>query len=391
MKRFLVLILLLSFIFQFCKSTNNSDKKQSTEVRGVWLTNVDSKVLDSRENIAEAMRFLAEHNFNIVYPVVWNNGRTLYPSDVMEDNFGIRISSRFEGRDPLKELVDEAHKNGLTVIPWFEYGFSSSHNKDGGIIIEKKPEWAARDRDGKLLKKNGFEWMNAYHPEVRQFIMDLLLEVVENYDVDGIQGDDRLPAQPVEGGYSDYTKQLYADEHNGKMPPEDYQNEDWKEWRADKLSDFAEQVYGEIKAVDSDLIVSWAPSIYPWSKNEYLQDWPGWYRRGAGDIFHPQVYRRNFDDYQQAFKTLSSENLGIEKPQEIVYPGILMNLGDWVMSSNYLSKLIEFNRKNGFKGEVYFFYEGLRKNDDKLAKLLKNNYYTEPAKLPFTPNFKLEQ
>jgi uncharacterized lipoprotein YddW (UPF0748 family) len=386
MKKIFVIMILISILFQFC----TPPEPETTELRGVWLTNVDSKVLDSRKNIAEAMKFLAEHNFNIVYPVVWNNGRTLYPSEVMEKHFGVKISSRFQGRDPLKELIKAAHKNGLAVIPWFEYGFSSSHKKDGGLIIEKKPEWAARDKQGALLKKNGFEWMNAYHPDVQQFMLDLLTEVARNYQVDGIQGDDRLPAQPVEGGYSEFTKNLYTREHNGEMPPEDPHNSEWKEWRADKLSDFAERVYREIKNIDSDLIVSWAPSIYPWSYDEYLQDWPEWYRRGVGDIFHPQVYRRDFDNYVKAFRTLSPDTLSIDNPENIIYPGVLMNLGDWVMAPEYLSKSVEFNRKNGFQGEVYFFYEGLRKNNNKLARLLKKQIYNEPAKLPFTPNFKLD-
>ena len=30
--------------------------------------------------------------------------------------------------------------------------------------------------------------MNAFHPEVQEFMTNLILEVVENYDVDGIQG-----------------------------------------------------------------------------------------------------------------------------------------------------------------------------------------------------------
>ena len=61
------------------------------ELRGVWLTNVDSDVLDSRENIEEAMAFLAEHNFNVVFPVVWNDAATMYPSTVMDTLVGRRI------------------------------------------------------------------------------------------------------------------------------------------------------------------------------------------------------------------------------------------------------------------------------------------------------------
>ncbi|MGA1496117.1 MAG: family 10 glycosylhydrolase, partial [Rhodothermales bacterium] len=47
------------------------------EVRGVWLTDVDSDLLSSREHIEEGMRYLAENGFNVVYPVVWNGGYTL--------------------------------------------------------------------------------------------------------------------------------------------------------------------------------------------------------------------------------------------------------------------------------------------------------------------------
>ena len=53
-----------------CTPSGREATAQPTELRGMWLTNVDSHVLDSRANIAEAMEFLAAHHFNIVFPVV---------------------------------------------------------------------------------------------------------------------------------------------------------------------------------------------------------------------------------------------------------------------------------------------------------------------------------
>ena len=67
------------------------------------------------------------------------------------------------------------------------------------------------------------------------------LDVVKNYDVDGIQGDDRLPAMPAEGGYDDYTLQLYATENNGKAPPVDPKEPSWLQWKADRLSAFGKK------------------------------------------------------------------------------------------------------------------------------------------------------
>ncbi|MGH7999828.1 MAG: glycoside hydrolase family 10 protein, partial [Brasilonema sp.] len=147
------------------------------EIRGVRLTTTDSKVFHSRQNIAEAMDFLAETGFNVVFPVVWNKGATMYPSQLMRQTFDIEINPQFVGRDPLAEVVTEARRVGLKVIPWFEYGFASSYNLNGGTLLAKKPEWAARDREGNLLKKNGFEWLNALNPEVQSFMLNLVLEV----------------------------------------------------------------------------------------------------------------------------------------------------------------------------------------------------------------------
>ena len=243
-------------VFQTCNPRSSDLTSQSTEIRGVWLTNVDSDVLLTRKSISAAMQFLKDNNFNVVFPVVWNYAKTLYPSEVMDSLFGASINPLYKSRDPLLEVIEESHIRGIKIIPWFEYGFSSSHKKNGGIILNKRPEWSAKDVKGNLLTKNGFEWMNAYHSEVQNFLLSLVLEVVTNYDIDGIQGDDRLPAQPVEGGYSAYTVDLYQSSHNGMNPRQDCRDPEWMRWRADRLNGFAERLYREVKSVKPDIIVS---------------------------------------------------------------------------------------------------------------------------------------
>lgn len=362
-----------------------------TEVRGVWLTNVDSEVLDSREAIDDAMRKLAEANFNVVYPVVWNGGYTLYPSAVMDSLFGASIDPRFEGRDPLADLVEAGEQYGLVVIPWFEFGFSSSYNENGGRLLAQFPAWAARDADGGLLTKNGFEWMNPYHPEVQDFLLALILEVVRAYDVDGVQGDDRLPANPSEGGYSAYTDSLYRADHAGAAPPRDTKDPDWLRWRADRLNQFGKRVYEAVKAEDPGLLVTWSPSVFPWAYEEYLQDWPSWLAGGYADLLHPQVYRYDLDAYRATLGNLNADTLsmllpaGTELPEDYkqrIAPGVLMRVGDYVIDEPYLFAALRANRDAGFPGEVFFFYEGLTANDGRLFQALKDSLYTEPARFP---------
>ena len=85
--------LVLAAAFAGCSTAQTLQTPLPVELRGVWLTNVDSRVLESRTQIAEAMQFLADHNFNVVYPVVWNKAMTLYRSEVMKSYFGIEIDT----------------------------------------------------------------------------------------------------------------------------------------------------------------------------------------------------------------------------------------------------------------------------------------------------------
>jgi uncharacterized lipoprotein YddW (UPF0748 family) len=348
------------------------------ETRGVWLTNTDSRVLRSKQSITEAMEFLAQTGFNVVFPVVWNKAFTLYPSQVMRDRFGIEIDPLYKGRDPLAELVVEAKRVGLAVIPWFEYGFASSYNQNGGHLLAKKPEWAARDSGGNLLKKNNFEWLNALDPEVQDFLLSLVLEVAKNYDIDGIQGDDRMPALPSEGGYDTKTVQRYKQQFN-QNPPSNPKDQQWLQWRADILTDFLVRLYQEVKAINPDILVSLAPSVYDWGLREYLQDAKCWIDRGLADMIHPQLYRRDFRSYRILVDRLITQQFTAQQLPQLA-PGILIKLGSsYRITPEHLLQVIEYNRSCGIQGEVFFFYEGLRDDNDALAKVLRYGPYAKPA------------
>ncbi len=166
-----------------------------------------------------------------------------------------------------------------------------------------------RGYSGKILVSNGgFEWMNGINPQVQNFMKSLFLEVVTKYDVDGVQGDDRLPAMPVAGGYDTYTVELYKQEHGGQSPPQNGKDAAWITWRTDKLTAFLGNLYSAVKAIKPNLQVSSSPSIY--------------------------------------------HSMG----------GVLIQSGSWNPTEEYLNAMITENRNNGIKGEVMFFYEGLKKH-----------------------------
>ena len=111
--------------------------------------------------------------------------------------------------------------------------------------------------------------MNAFDPEVQDFMISLLVEAVENYDLDGIQGDDRLPALPSLAGYDSLTVARYENEF-GSQPPKNYLDSQWVDWRAGLLNQFMKRIHDELKAVDPEIIISVSPSIFPWSKERLV-------------------------------------------------------------------------------------------------------------------------
>jgi uncharacterized lipoprotein YddW (UPF0748 family) len=360
MKLFISFLLALLILSQTACSQKPINIASSEPIRGTWITNVGSSILSSRDSIKAGVKLCKDNGLNHIFVVVWNQGKTLHPSAVTQQYIGVKQDGRYIGRDPLQEIIEEAHAQNIKVHAWFEFGFSYAYKDSNSIWVQKYPEWAGRNNKGALLQKNGFFWWSSIRPDVQQMLKELVGEVVANYNIDGIQGDDRMPAMPGEGGYDSFTVELYKKEHNGMNPPSSPFDSAWIQWKADKLSAFGKDLYHYVKRIKKDCMVSWAPSIYPWSKEQYLQDWPTWLKEGYADFIIPQMYRYNIKAYEQLLKDLQQQVPATLKHK--IYPGMLTSLGDGYQSNKILTnQMIDLNRKYGFQGEVFFYFETLHR------------------------------
>ena len=349
------------------------------ELRGVWIANTGSTVLESRAEIAQTMEVLRAHGINTVYPVMWSKGLTCYPSAVAKEVVGSAIDPRYGDRDPLEQVIYEAHRRGIEVVAWLEYGFAAEHAKKPTTLLKRNPKWAAVGPDGKRVEKNDFTWANAFDPEVQSFVTDMVVELAQAYDIDGLQGDDRLPALPSTGGYDAATLKAWA-QHSGSTKKPEPKDEAWVAWRADRLSDWLAQLQTTVRGFGG-LQLSSSPSCYPWGLNEYLQDAQAWAERGLVDALHPQVYRYDLPAYVRTLREQTSALQRRDGP--LLAPGVLVKSGSYVISSEYLLGAVQANRDAGCAGEVHFFLEGLRERDDALLKALHAGPYRTEALAPW--------
>ncbi len=375
MKRLIITLLIVFNLSLFAQPLQ--------QFRATWMTNVDSYVLTTDASIVEAVNYLSSIGINVIFPVVYNKGYTVYPSAIMDSLFGVPVipETGFQNRDFLERLVIEAHRVGIEVIPWFEFGFSSSYSLNGGHIVAKFPSWATKNNQGNLVVKNGFDWLSGINPEVQNYMISLITEVLDNYDVDGVQGDDRLPAMPYEGGYDSVTVAIYKSEHAGASPPNNPFDTNWKRWRADKLNQFFIRMRDSVKSRGDHIILSSSPTPYPWGYDEYLQDSRYWAQNNVVDNIIPQLYRYDFSGYQSVL-TQSLSLIRSVNP-DIYFAGVLIKAGSWSITPTLISQIINLNRTNNVNGECTFFYEGLRLNNNEIGNLLGSDFYNTPALVPY--------
>jgi uncharacterized lipoprotein YddW (UPF0748 family) len=370
------------------QSTAKPATEPTTEIRGVWLTNIDSEVLFRTDRVAEAVNTLSRLNFNTLYPTVWNWGYTLYPSSVAQKAIGQSMDPNqgLKGRDILKEVTELGHKKGMTVIPWFEFGFMAP--ADSKLALNY-PQWLTQRHDKSTVWLEGNlhqrVWLNPLNLEVQQLITHLVLEIVQNYGVDGIQFDDHF-GYPADFGYDPDTVKLYRQEHKGKLPPTNPQDKEWVRWRADKITAFMKQLTVAIKQVRPQAIISLSPNPQDFSLNSFLLDWKQWEEQGLIDELVLQVYRFDLKAYRREISDISVQAAQNKIPFAV---GILSGLKGRPVPIQQIQEQVSEARRQNLKGVSFFFYESLwnlGKESAQDRQIAFQNLFAQPVPRPIRPS-----
>jgi uncharacterized lipoprotein YddW (UPF0748 family) len=324
------------------------------ELRGVWLTANDMPTLRDRGRMQAAVAQLAALGFNTLYPVVWNGGMAYYPSGVSEGRGLQSFTYRgLQGQDLLAELVAEAHGHDLLVVPWFEFGFMAPPDSE---LARRHPQWLTRRRDGGLTSISAageVVWLNPFRPEVQQLIRELVLEIVGQYEVDGIQFDDHM-SLPREFGYDPFTVALYRKD-TGKAAPPNPEDPAWVKWRADRITAFMAELRLAVQERRPGALLSVSPNYYDFAYKLQLQDWLSWVRRGIADELLIQIYRSDLESF---LPQLSRPEV-LEARQRIPTAiAIMAGQRNRPVAIELIAAKVEAARRQGL-GMGFFYFESL--------------------------------
>ncbi|NLK97357.1 MAG: family 10 glycosylhydrolase [Epulopiscium sp.] len=341
------------------------------ETRAVWISYLDlQRVLPNkskeefRASIQSIFKNIADARLNTVIVQVRPFGDAFYPSNYFPWSYIITgTEGTSPGFDPLEIMLEEAHNKGLKFEAWINpYRIRAGSKKP--LSEQNQALTWLMDGSNRVIELNSGIYYNPASKDVRELITKGVMEIVKNYDVDGIHFDDYFyPTTSLEFDKIDYQKYI---EEGGVLSQGD--------WRRENVNQLIKNVYSSIKSYDSSIRFGISPQgIIDKNYNEQYIDVEKWLSSsGYIDYICPQIYFGYNHSTQPYAKLLEQWNSLIKNEAIDLYIGLAAyKLGnedtwagngktEWIGTTNMLQRMIADGRKHShYGGFVLFRYDSL--------------------------------
>ena len=381
------------------------------EFRAAWVStvaNIDwpsKPTLNPAQQQAEAIAILDRAkalNLNAVVLQVRPSADAIYPSKLepwSEYLTGAQGAAPQPLYDPLKFWVAEAHARGLQLHAWFN-PYRARHSGarspvSSGHIAKTNPA---------VVKSYGkFLWMDPGEESASKQTLDVVLDVVRRYDIDGVHIDDYFypyPTEALDGNGTAKGEQDFPDQpawqryllSGGKL--------ERAAWRRQNVNRLIEALYSGIHKEKSWVLFGISPfglgkpdrrpaGIVGFSQYDKLYaDAETWLENGWLDYLSPQLYWP-IAPAQQAYPVLLDYWVAQNRKGRHIWPGLFTSrIG--APTKDYapeeIIKQIGVTRaRPAASGHVHFSMAALMENRKGIADQLKAGLYAAPALVPATP------
>ncbi len=374
----------------------------SVELRGAWVATVANidwpsaqnlKVGALKKEINSILDFYKEHNFNSVFVQVRPSADTFYPSKYepwskyLSGEQGKRPGWFF---NPLNYWIKESHKRGIEFHAWINpYRITNNKNeilaKDHPANLH--PDW--------VVAYGGKKYYNPGLEECRKHITQMVSEIVNKYDVDGIHFDDYFYPYPVSGqNFPDST--TYEIHKNGSESIED--------WRRDNINTTIKELYTTIKSADPTIKFGISPFGVWRNKSDDVRgsdtfagitnydhlyaDIITWLKKGWIDYVTPQLYW-SIENKAVPFELLTQWWSGVSSGRAVYVGHALYKLNgnkqEWKNPQELINQIKIVRKDSLTGGSIYFSHKHLLMNKLCFTDSLTSNLYQYPALIPAMP------
>lgn len=364
----------------------------NAEARAIWVVRWDAI---TPEQIKRVVAYAKNNNFNVLVVQVRGRGDAYYKSHF--EPRAEALEDQPADFDPLATYIEECRKAGIQIHAWLNTHYtwgSGDLPKSPDHIVNKHPDWLMRNSENKVTITPAGQSEGAYtcpsNPAVKEHVRNCFLDVVENYDVDGINFDFvRYPS--VDYCFCDGCLARFKEWMDKELAPERIATlsamkdrlayvqafpQKWDDFRRKQITDLVGQVYRRAHDIKPNIIVS--ADVFPSFDDAYnhrFQDWKLWLKMGIIDVLYPMAYTKDTATFatqiEDAVKSANGRH---------VYAGI----GQWQNTLEGTIEKIQRARELGAQGISLFSYGSATKEgttDEFLARL-KEAVFQQPAAVP---------
>ncbi|MBT3590571.1 MAG: family 10 glycosylhydrolase [Candidatus Marinimicrobia bacterium] len=336
------------------------------EKRLLWVVR---DAMSSTESIDELIEFADENKFNHLLVQVRGRGDALYESNLVPRSIRLKDADF----DPLEYIISKAKPLDIKIHAWLNMYYlwsASSMPNQQNHLLYTNPDWLDNDSQKNVnveqvlidIKNKSYNdeglFLAPTHPEVSRYLIDVVEEVVQNYNIDGIHLDyvrfynENYGLNPV--GLSFYKK--YRGESNVPfLSTQIIQDPIWGSFRRNSVTKLVKGISNVIKANRDNCILSAAvkPNLYS-ARNDFGQEWDVWLLAGYLDWVIPMNYLPELDIFSTNINVME-DNLPKKHRSKII-----MGLATYNQDPNQVNEKIQFTKDSGFNGICLFSYNVFR-------------------------------
>lgn len=340
------------------------------ELRGVWFSCYEYGTffqnLDKAAFTAQAdtiCKNVKGAGFNAIFYHVRAFSDAFYPSDLFGwSKYVTGAAGVGPDYDPLAIFIDSAHRQGLQVHAWFNpyrIGNESNVTQDCRAM-----QWR-NDNSGRVLEWNGALYYNPANADVQAYILEGVAEVLERYDVDGVQYDDYF--YPTSDPAFDSAYYTGAPER-------------LNECRRENVSNLIKSTYQLVKEKNQALLFGVSPNAdIPKNYNQLYADVETWGGTSEYvDYLAPQIYY-GYENSALPYSEVLAQWQSICKLPDLVVGLAAYKTGnedqwagdgkaEWLEHSDILSRQYQDAQKaEKFGGIIAFSYSSLFAPDEAVS------------------------
>ena len=365
----------LTFFIIFSLTSLNA-YANSSEMRAFWVVRF---ALANEKDIESVVHTAYEAGITDLFVQVRALGQTYYKS-ILESN----APALKEDFDPLQKIVEKCKLYNIRVHAWVNmfYIWSGDYPpKNKNHVFYKLNNQLLRIKslpEYKDLRKDGIEgfFLNPENSEVQHYLLNLLLEIADKYEVSGIHLDYfRFPGVKYSftpGSRTKFMMDNYFDPINVYLMQDDYVSQRgyevfvqadklYRKFLSSSLSSYLETIARALKIKNNNLRLSVAVKPDPvQAKHRYFQDWKSWLEKKICDFVVMMNYRTNFDEFTFILNQ-------VNEPQ--LKKRIIVGISTYNQNSEAVRSRIKFVKSGQFAGFSLFSYNHLVKNQGYLKNL----------------------